>query len=460
MTRRVTLAILGTLAAALLLAGLGTLALATVDARRSIVDELESQANAFADIAQVTTVGPADGVPPQQRFQRLARTLRFEGIGLAIVGPEGTITQGSLPTDVDESDLDLAALQQGETVSGMNGDLAYAAAAAQRDDLTVIVVLTRRADPVLGAAVRWFLVAAAITVLLGAVVSVRLSRRLTRPLRLANRATRRIATGDLATRLKEPKGKDELAELSRSINEMAAALERSRGLERQFLLSVSHDLRTPLTSIRGYAEALADGTTTNVRPAAEVVLAEARRLERLVGDLLDLAKLDAQRFSLSLRPVDLAEVAVDTADAFRPSADEAGVRLEVDVGDARPGVVADPDRLAQVAANLIENAIRHAGTAVTITVSDRDVPELVVADDGPGIADEDLPHVFERLYVARHEPRPQEVGSGLGLAIVRELVQAMGGEVAAERGEPHGTRMVVRLRPAALPEPAVASTTP
>src|SRR5207248_5606518 len=135
---------------------------------------------------------------------------------------------------------------------------------------------------------------------------------------------------------------EELASLARSINTMAATLARSRGLERQFLMSVSHDLRTPLTSIRGFAEAIADGAATDDRRAAEVITAESRRLERLVGDLLDLAKLDAKRFSLDLRPVDLADVVAATADGFRPAADGYGLALEVDTAAAT--VRADPDR--------------------------------------------------------------------------------------------------------------------
>src|SRR5207302_10686328 len=160
-------------------------------------------------------------------------------------------------------------------------------------------------------------------------VAANLGRRLTRPVRDTEDAARRIAAGDLAARAPQPEGDDELAALVRSINTMAESLERSRGLERQFLLSVSHDLRTPLTSIRGHAEALAE---RKARPAqaAAVILSEARRLERLVGDLLELAKLDARRFSLDMRATDICEVVANAAEGFRPAAQGAGVRLSVD----------------------------------------------------------------------------------------------------------------------------------
>ncbi len=123
-----------------------------------------------------------------------------------------------------------------------------------------MLVLTQSSSLDLGPTVRWFLLASAATVLLGALVASRLSGRLTQPLREADQATQRVAAGDLSARVPVPSGDDELADLARSINSMAATLERSKGLEQQFLLSVSHDLRTPLTSIRGYAEAIADGT--------------------------------------------------------------------------------------------------------------------------------------------------------------------------------------------------------
>src|SRR5581483_14284 len=130
------------------------------------------------------------------------------------------------------------------------------------------------------------------------------------------------------------------------------------------------------------------------------------------------------------QPVDLADIAAGTAEGFAPEADDAGVRVEVSTTATL--VLADPDRLAQIAANLIENALKYASSVVRVVVGVRDGwGVLDVLDDGPGIAPEDAPHVFERLYVSHHRPRRKEAGSGLGLAIVRELVTAMGGRVQA-----------------------------
>ncbi|MGI8684136.1 MAG: sensor histidine kinase, partial [Acidimicrobiales bacterium] len=246
-----------------------------------------------------------------------------------------------------------------------------------------------------------------------------------------------------------PGAEAELARLAESINAMAAELERARGLERQFLLSVSHELRTPLTSVRGFAEAIADGAAPDTRRAAEIIGSEARRLERLVGDLLDLAKLDARSFSLHMEPVDVAAVVVDTAEGFRPAADVAGLVLDVAVdGASRGGALvasADPERLAQVVANLVENALKFAAGRITVSATREDGHVvLAVADDGPGIAKEDRAHVFDRLFQSSRTPARQ-AGSGLGLTIVAELASAMGATVAAQ-SVPGATRLLVQLR--------------
>ena len=238
-----------------------------------------------------------------------------------------------------------------------------------------------------------------------------------------------------------------------SINHMAQSLEDSRARERHLLLAVSHDLRTPLTSIRGFAEAIHDGAVEDEGRAADVIIAESRRLERLVGDLLDLTKLEARQMSISLRPTDVAEVVSTTAEGFRPAAAKDGLALVVHVPDDAPGqrpAEADPDRLAQLLANLIENAMAFARTAVTIAFGTDPATgacTITVDDDGPGIAPGDLARVFERFYRADRGPN-RRAGSGLGLAIVAELAAAMGGSVRAVSPlyPGGGSRFVVTLR--------------
>jgi two-component system sensor histidine kinase BaeS len=396
-------------------------------------------------------------------------------IDCGVVRPDGTlqlsarnVAETGLPTTVDR-----ARLERGEIVSGRRGSLVWAilqvrpGAARPAAQPEAVIVLSRRTSSPLQPVRGWFVVASGLTVVLGLVAARVLSSRLTRPLAAATAATQAIAAGDLSARL-DDRGRpdDELTTLARSINQMGEALQRSRVLEQQFLLSVSHDLRTPLTSIRGYAEALADGTLTDVGKGAAVIEREAGRLERLVRDLLDLSRLDARAFRLELQPVDLGTVAAAAVEALRPDAEANGLALQSWPGTPAT-VVGDRDRLAQVVANLVENALKYAVSRADVRVTaDATHAWLVVADDGPGIPAEDLPHVFERLYVSKHAPVRREVGSGLGLAIVHELVTAMGGEVQARANQPRGTQMVVRFplaggpgpRPGGVGPPAAAHT--
>ena len=178
---------------------------------------------------------------------------------------------------------------------------------ANGQSINLVVVLTRDAPAGVGAAALWFALASAATIVIALIAANRLGRRIARPLQQTEGVTRRIARGDLEARVPVPEREGpELVSLANSVNQMADSLARAQGVQRQFLMSVSHDLRTPLTSIRGFAEALSDGATDDVQYAAGVITSEARRLERLVSDLLELAKLESGAFSLHCGPVDLS----------------------------------------------------------------------------------------------------------------------------------------------------------
>jgi len=285
------------------------------------------------------------------------------------------------------------------------------------------------------------LLAALAGVALAAVLSLVVARSITRPIRSVAEATRALAAQEKHEPLPRG-GAPELAALAEAFDQMAADLAAAREAERAFLLSVSHELKTPLTAIRGFAEGLADGAF-EPNDAARTILLESGRLERLVRDLLDLARMNRSEFSVRSAPVDLAEIARQAVARHESAAQSFGVDLQADTLET--WVDADADRLLQVASNLVENALRETPSGGSVTVSARDA-RLVVADTGPGIPPEDLPHAFERFYLYDKFGKERPVGSGLGLAIVAQLVRAMGGTVAVE-SDARGTRFSVALRP-------------
>jgi two-component system sensor histidine kinase BaeS len=267
-------------------------------------------------------------------------------------------------------------------------------------------------------------------VLLASVLSYLLARRLTRPIGALSTATRQVAAGEPGI-VVPADGDDELAALGRAFNEMSSGLESARQSQRQFLESVSHELKTPLTSIRGYAEALEE-QAVSPSEAARVIGVEADRLERLVSDLLDLARLGRAGFSMAHESVDLSTVVQQAVERHRQRAREMSVRL---MSSATEGAVAigDGERILQATSNLIENALRltPAGGSVEL----RAAPGVIsVRDSGPGLDAGDIPHAFERFYLHDRYRSERPVGTGLGLAIVKELVAAMGGSVEASTG--------------------------
>ena len=460
MTRRLAIVITAVVVCTLTLAGFGTLAVGTLRARHTTEVELRRDAiDLAANLHDVITTAAEHGPAALRRTLRslnlFRRGLNLDGLAVLVSGANGLTGADELPSQLTLKVFPESRLRAGEVITGSSGKLVFAAAPATLSDgQLLVVVASRQAGSGLRAAWGTFLLAALATVTLGIGAALLLGRRLTRPIREASAATMAIARGELSTRLREPQATshDELSELARSVNVMAAELERSRVLEQQFLLSVSHDLRTPLTSIRGYAEAISDGAADPQR-SATVIRSEARRLERLVADLLDLAKLRAHGFSLQIEQFDIAALAAVAVQAFVPDAADRNVMVRYQAAAQTAGdiagqmnVRADHDRLAQVVANLLENALKYARTEVIVsTAQDGQWAVLSVDDDGPGIAPADLPHVFDRLYVARSQPARHESSSGLGLAIVKELVDAMEGSVVAARSPLGGARLALRL---------------
>jgi two-component system OmpR family sensor kinase len=305
-------------------------------------------------------------------------------------------------------------------------------------------VLLRRAKTSTWTYARALLIGGLVGAALAALASLVTARAIVRPVGRVAEASRRLADGRSPEPVPE-EGAAEVKALARAFNETAEQLHQAREAERTFLLSVSHELKTPLTAIRGYAEALGEGAVST-EEAVATIRREADRLERLVRDLLDLARINRREFAVEREEVDLAEVAREAVRRYLPEAGDVALSA-VAADDAR--ALGDHDRLLQVVSNLVENALRSTPPGGSVTV--RAEPGLLAVEDtGLGLPADDLPRAFERFYLYDRHGGGRRLGTGLGLAIVKELTEAMGGtvEVASEPGR--GTTFTVRLHAAGV----------
>jgi two-component system OmpR family sensor kinase len=270
-----------------------------------------------------------------------------------------------------------------------------------------------------------------------------LSRRITTPVLELSRAADEVARGHYDVAVPEVRG-GEIGQLADSFREMAARLSEAEELERNFLMSVSHELRTPLTAIRGHVEALREGVVTDeeLRTASlTVIAAEAARLERLVGDVLDLAKLDARRFTVLQEEVDMERLVDRAYAAFGEEARRRGIEYERTV-DAKPVLLTDGDRVLQIISNLLSNAFRWTPDGGHIEVelnTSNGVVCVAVDDSGPGIPPGEQERIF-RPFWSRDGG-----GTGLGLAIARELAAALGGQIRLKSSPEEGSRFELIL---------------
>jgi signal transduction histidine kinase len=412
---------------------------------RNALDQLRSSVR--VSDARLVFLTPQGGVATLDQLRpRLSAALQ--------AGDPDAASLIALPDGLQAGALDTTKLVAGTRVTARAGNQVFVAqpldAKIERGLVNVVVIGQEIDHDAARRAGFAFVVAGVFALIASFALSVWLARRLTRPLLAIGQTAHRLASGDLSARVAVDRRSDaELAAVAATLNRMAAELDAARNAERAFLQAVSHDLRTPLTSIRGYAEALGDGTLDAADPAARaraasVISTEARRLERLVRDLLDLSRLDAREFTLRPRPTDASVVVHESAAGFAPRATELGITLLVDASEPIPADV-DADRLGQIVANLLENALKYARERVTVSVAGAPGSVVLrVADDGPGIPVDEQARVFDRLYIARNASA-RAIGTGLGLAIVRELTRAMGGDVHLEHADSSGTTLVATV---------------
>jgi two-component system OmpR family sensor kinase len=271
-----------------------------------------------------------------------------------------------------------------------------------------------------------------------------LSRRITQPVLELSDAADEVAAGHYTVVVPEVPGGGEISHLADRFRDMAAQLQEADQMERNFLMTVSHELRTPLTAIRGHVEALLEGVVEDEEArtsSLDVISHEAERLERLVGDVLDLAKLDTRRFQLLREEVDMERLVDRAYWTFGEEARRRGIRYERSVG-AKPVIETDGDRVLQVITNLLSNAFRWTpdGGHVDLMLTQVDgTIRVAVADDGPGIAD------YERERIFRPFWSRDGSGTGLGLAIAHELAAALGGTIELDSAPGHGSRFELVL---------------
>jgi signal transduction histidine kinase len=359
---------------------------------------------------------------------QLQRWVTREGAwGQAVAEPA---LRGERPPEKAEQKLTTAVTSAGQRLTAGAQEARESARSEARDD-------TRATTLMVAAGLGGALIAA-LLLFSGLINSMRA------PLGRLVDGARRLAGGELDTRV-EVGGPIEIATLGSAFNDMATALERDASerdrIERMkddFVLTVSHELRTPVTVVKGFAEMLtAQKKALNSRQAeaAEVISESAGQLQRMINDLLDLARSDAGKLRITPKRTSVKALAQRMGRQMRPHFEESGQRLTVSVEKGLPDVMADPDRIGQVLANLLTNANKYtpegARVRMTASMNGGDV-EFAVADNGPGLEGEELEHVFDRFWRAQSGETQSVGGTGLGLAIAKSLVELHGGRISAQ----------------------------
>ena len=281
----------------------------------------------------------------------------------------------------------------------------------------------------------------------GALMVSLFSRRLLAPVRQLRSAASSLGQGDLSQRVSDL-GRDEMGDLGRTFNSMAEGLERAEQQRRDLMADVAHELRTPLSNIQGYLEAVRDGLVPADTATFETISRQTTLLSQLVEDLRVLALAEAGALRLDLASGSIEDVLRHAVDSFRPRAGAKNIVLSIDVAGGIPTLDMDSSRITQVVVNLVDNAVLHTPEGGTVTVNaeaDGETVRVAVADTGPGIPAEELPLVFERFYRVDPSRSRETGGAGLGLTIARQLIESHGGTIAAESVPGQGTRFIFEL---------------
>ncbi|MEL7434088.1 MAG: HAMP domain-containing sensor histidine kinase, partial [Chloroflexota bacterium] len=322
-----------------------------------------------------------------------------------------------------------------------------------RDDTLSLILAEERTNLSLGSEIGnlagsiWqpFLRSALIAGLVAFAIALILGRTLTSPLKRLASAAGEVAEG------KYPevpvKGPDEIQQVATAFNRMTSEVQATQQSQRDFLANVSHDLKTPLTSIQGFSQAIMDGAARDPQQAANIIHDEATRLNRMVTELTDLARLQAGRLSMKMEALDIGALVSGIGERLRVVAEKKDITLHVQSANV-PSIAGDGDRMVQVMMNIIGNAIKYTPNGGNVWVStgiERGGIVITVRDDGMGIPEEDLPRIFDRFYQVDKARGPKR-GTGLGLAITREILLGHGGDISIDSaGANQGTTVTIWL---------------
>jgi signal transduction histidine kinase len=431
---------------ALLAGGLaiGLINKSNTDNARSTLSQLANAAQDTADLGVSAEVS-------QRRARRILAALKIQSV---TVSADGRLAGATALGRASISRANVRQLLAGESISKQNTVLGQQVLVEGRPTrVGGIVLLQRRADATAfgNAIIGRVLIALLVGVLIAIALGILLAQRISGPLRRTVKAAQALAAGhrDVAVTAEGP---TEVAEVGAAVNALASALSHSEARQREFLLSVSHDLRTPLTAIAGYAESLADGVVPPEQASSVGVtmLTETRRLNRMVGDLLDLARMDAKEFRIDLGTVDVNELARTAAQVWGSRCQAADLVFRLEAASNPMWCHTDPSRLRQILDGLFENALRvtPSGAPIVLSVRGEAAEHMVlleVRDGGPGLKDEDLAVAFQRSVLYERYRGIRQVGTGLGLAIVDGLTRRLGGTVEAGHSLEGGARFTVRL---------------
>ncbi|MEU8411979.1 HAMP domain-containing sensor histidine kinase [Amycolatopsis japonica] len=441
---RITLVCLAIAAVAVVVAGLVAARLIRTTGTDVLRQSLSAQADVVASQLDETGIGNRLSVG------KVAEVVRGQGIDVVVRRPNGTL--GGAGTEAAIAATKAGLTRTGSATVLVEGRqyLVEVRTVGTKGAAFALVQATEIGEARARTLVRNTVLALGAGLAVAAIAGLVLSRMLSRPLR----RVASVASGMRAGRrdLRVPvEGPSEVADVAKSVNELADALQYSEARQREFLLSVSHELRTPLTAVTGFAEAIGDGVAEgeDARRAGQTIHREAERLERLVSDLLELARLGADEFRLDPARLDLAALVDECADVWRLRCARQDVTLVVERPSGEVPVIADPRRLRQVVDGLVENALRvtPAGAPIVFSLVAADgQARLAVRDGGPGLAPEDYPVAFERGVLNRRYRDSRPVGSGIGLALAHGLVTRMGGTLTAGPAPEGGAAFTVALR--------------